>query len=162
MSLRVVVRTVPTSRSPYSWAIIDDVTEKEIHRSGRDFRTPRHAWEAGIAALDQFRVRHQAQVRQIEGRPFRERTQLPRLRPPISDNALRKNQSNRRPASRGVRFSGCAHLAHPFAGVLPRNTPKIDHCRPAGGIVRRIPQICGILKATAHSARIAAASTDTP
>jgi hypothetical protein len=64
MSLRVVVRTGQAPRRPYSWLIIDDVTEKEFEQSDHEFRTSRLAWEAGMAALDQFRERHQAQTRQ--------------------------------------------------------------------------------------------------
>jgi hypothetical protein len=59
MSLRVVVRAGPALRRPYSWVIIDYVTGKEFQESGNGFRTFRLAWEAGIAALDQFRARHQ-------------------------------------------------------------------------------------------------------
>jgi hypothetical protein len=64
MSLRVVVRTGPALRRPYSWVIIDHVTGKEFQESGNGFRTFRLAWEAGLAVLDQFRAQYQAQLRQ--------------------------------------------------------------------------------------------------
>jgi hypothetical protein len=56
MNLRVVVRTGPASRSPYSWAIIDDLTEKVFRQSDHGFRTSGLAWEAGTVALGQFRA----------------------------------------------------------------------------------------------------------
>jgi hypothetical protein len=62
--LRVVVRTGPARRSPYLWVITDDVTGKEFQESDHGFRSSRLAWEAGMAALDQFRAHQQAQLRQ--------------------------------------------------------------------------------------------------
>jgi hypothetical protein len=49
--LRVIVKTVSRTRTPYSWVIVDDSDGREVQQSPGRFRTSSLAWDAGVAAL---------------------------------------------------------------------------------------------------------------